>query len=458
MSDIVDVESTPVEKPKASLLPPAWRAEELAADDAGLRRSPHWLIAAIVGFFLAAVVWAWLADIDEIARGDGRVITASQTQLIQNLEGGIIAKILVKEGDRVQKDQVLFQLDEVRFASAFREGAQGFLGLKAKVARLSAEVHATRPAMPLEVLKGAPALAENEIAVYRARQADLSGKNAVLQEQLAQRRQEVVELQSRRDRTQEQLELLKREITITAPLVNKGAVSEVELLRLERDSARLRAELEGATLAIPRALSAIEEARKKIQDNEAQFRSQAAGELSQARNEMAKAAEAVPGLEDRLARTVVRSPVNGIVKTIANRTPGGVVQPGTPLAEIVASEDSLLVETRVRPQDIGFVSVGQRATVKLAAYDYSIYGGLEGRVEMVGADSFVPQAQTGGAAEPYYVAHVRTVQAAVDYHGKPLAVIPGMTAQVDILTGRRSVLYYLLKPINKARERALTER
>ena len=164
MSDIIDVESTPVEKPRTRLLPPAWRAEELAADDAGLRRFPHWLIAAIVGFFIAAVVWAWLADIDEIARGDGRVITASQTQLVQNLEGGIIAKILVKEGDRVQKDQVLFQLDEVRFASAFREGTQGVLGLKAKVARLAAEVHATRPAMPLEVLKQAPALAENEIA------------------------------------------------------------------------------------------------------------------------------------------------------------------------------------------------------------------------------------------------------------------------------------------------------
>ena len=250
----------------------------------------------------------------------------------------------------------------------------------------------------------------------------------------------------RANRAQEQLDLRKREIVITAPLVKQGAVSEVELLRLERDSSRLRSELDAATLAIPRALSAIEEARKKIHDNEMQFRSQAAGELSQARNEMAKATEAVPGLEDRLARTVVRPPVNG------------VVQPGTPLAEIVVSEDSLLVETRIRPQDIGFVSVGQRATVKLAAYDYSIFGGLEARVEMVGADSVVPQSQAGVPGEPYYVAHVRTTKAVLDYHGKPLAVIPGMTGQVDILTGRRSVLYYLLKPLNKARERALTER
>ena len=457
MSDIMDGESTPVAQP-ARLLPPAWRPEELTADDPGLRRSPHWLLAAIAGFFVVAIAWAWLVDIDEIARGDGRVITASQTQLVQNLEGGIIAKIFVKEGERVKKDQVLFQLDDVRFASAFREGAQSALGLKAKVARLSAEVHAARPEMPPEVLKDAPALAENELGVYRARQADLLGKNAVLVEQLAQRRQEVVELQSKRDRTQEQLDLLKREIVITAPLVSKGAVSEVELLRLERDSARLRSELDAATLAIPRAQSAIEEAKKKIHDNEMQFRSQAAGELSQARNEMAKATEAVPGLEDRLARTVVRSPVNGIIKSISNKTPGGVVQPGTPLAEVVASEDSLVIETRVRPQDIGFVSVGQRATVKLAAYDYSIYGGLEARVEMVGADSVVPQSQTGVPGEPYYVAHVRTTKAALDYHGKSLAVIPGMTGQVDILTGRRSVLYYLLKPVNKARERALTER
>jgi len=457
-SEISDVTHQAVAKPKPPRLPPAWRPEELTADDGGLKRSPHWLLALIIGFFVIALAWAWLAQIDEIARGEGRVITSSQTQYVQNLEGGIIEKILVKEGDSVKKDQVLFQLDRVRFASAYREGQQGELGLQAKVARLSAEVQGTPLQMPAEVQKAARALADNEIAVHRARMGDLAGKNAVLREQLAQRTQEVVELQSKRDRTQEQLEILQREIAITAPMVKEGAVSEVELLRLQRELTRIRGDLEAATLALPRAQSAIEEARRKMQDNESQFRSQAASELSAARNELAKVAETVPGLEDRMARTLVRAPVNGVVKTIANKTPGGVVQPGTPMAEIVAVEDTLLVEARIRPQDIAFVSVGQKATVKLAAYDYSIYGGIEGKVVHVSADSIQPQAQSGQSPEPYYIAHVRTLKPGVEHGGKLLPVIPGMSGQVDVITGRRSVLHYLLKPINKTLERALTER
>jgi len=456
--EVSDVAHEMVAKHAPPLLPPAWRPEELTADDGGLKRSPHLLLAAIIGFFAIALIWAWIADIDEIARGEGKVITASQTQYVQNLEGGIIEKILVQEGDLVKKDQVLFQLDRVRFASAYREGQQGELGLRAKVARLTAEVQGTPLQMPPEVLKSAKTLADNEVAVHRARLGDLAGKTAVLREQLAQRTQEVVELRSKRDRTLEQLEILQRETAITAPMVKEGAVSEVELLRLQRESSRIRSDLDATTLAIPRAQSAIEEVRRKIQDNESQFRSQAAGELSVARNELAKVAEAVPGLEDKMARTLVRSPVNGVVKTIANKTPGGVVQPGTPMAEIVAVEDSLLVEARIRPQDIAFVAVGQNATVKLAAYDFSIYGGMEGKLVHVSADSIQPQSQAGQSAEPYYIAHVRTLKSGIEYRGKMLPVIPGMTGHVDVLTGRRSVLHYLLKPINKTLERSLTER
>ena len=457
MSEIADSAQAPA-KPRAPLLPLAWRPEELAADDDGLRRSPHWLLAAIVGLLLLALAWAWLARIDEITRGEGRVITASQTQLVQNLEGGIIDKILVKEGDRVKKDQVLFQLDRVRFGSAYREGRQGELGLRAKVARLAAELEGKPLHMPEEVLKGAPALAANETAVHRARLADLAARNAVLREQLAQRAQEVVELQSKRERTRDQSDILKREVAITAPMVHEGVVSEVELLRLQREASRLRAELDAASLALPRAQSAVEEAKKKIADSDLQFRSQAANELSAAKTELAKLAAAVPGLEDKMARTLVRSPVDGVVKSIANKTEGGVVQPGSPLAEVVAMPDSLLVEARIRPQDIAFVSVGQEAKVKLAAYDYSIYGGLDGKIVYVSPDSIQPQPAPGHAAEPYYVVHVRTAKPGIDYRGKVLPAIPGMTGQVDVLTGRRSVLHYLLKPVNKTLENALRER
>jgi adhesin transport system membrane fusion protein len=190
-----------------------------------------------------------------------------------------------------------------------------------------------------------------------------------------------------------------------------------------------------------------------MEDNEHAFRSQAAAELAQSQGELAKLKETIPALEDRVSRTAVRSPMRGLVKLIPMKTVGGVVQPGSTLAEIVPVEETLLVEARIRPSDIAFVRTGLRAVVKLTAYDYSIYGGLDGRIEHVSADSVQPQ-----QGEPFYIAHVRTSAAALQFRGKALPVIPGMTASVDVLTGRRTVLYYLMKPINRARERALTER
>lgn len=337
---------------------------------------------------------------------------------------------------------------------------QGELGLQAKVARLTAEVQGKDLQMPQNVQTNAPALAANETEVYRARMSDLASKNAILREQLSQRRQELVELENKRRRMQELSAILNKEISLTAPMVKEGVVSEVELLRLQREAARVNTELDAATLAIPRARSAIEEVKQKTQGVDKQFRSEAATELSVAKNELAKISESVPGLKDKMARTQVRSPARGIVKTISSRTPGGVVQPGTPLAEVVTVEDTLLVEARIRPQDIAFISIGQPATVKLAAYDFSIYGGLQGKVAYISADSVQPAQAAQGveATEPYYIAHVSLNQAGILYRDKLLPIIPGMTGQVDILTGKRSVLYYVLKPVNKARQRALTER
>ena len=434
-------------------LPPAWTRAELAEGDPGLRRGVHWLLAAIVLFFLAVVAWAALGTIDEVTRGEGKVITTSQTQYIQNLEGGIIAEILVREGETVQKGQVLFRIDPTRFASEFREGRQTSHSLRARIARLDAEAQLAPLQMPAELRKDAPGVVENETALHNARQRDLANKNALLREQLAQRQQELIEMRSRGDRLAEGLEFLVKEIAMTAPLVKQGVVSEVELLRLEREAVRVRAELEAARLAQPRIQSAIEEARRKIADTELAFRSAASTDLAEARAQLAKLSETLPALEDRLSRTEVRAPARGTVKVIPNKTPGGVVQPGSALAELVPLDDKLLVEARIRPSDIAFVSSGQRAVVKLAAYDYSIYGGLDGKVEYVSADSLQPQ-----QGEPYFIAHVRTDASGVAFQGKVLPVIPGMTATVDVLTGHRTVLHYLLKPINKARERALRER
>jgi membrane fusion protein, adhesin transport system len=440
-------------KSPAGSLPPAWRRDELSLDDPGLRRDVHWLLFAIAACFAAAVLWAAFAVIDEVTRGEGKVITSSQTQYIQNLEGGIIGQILVREGQVVEKGDVLFRIDSTRFASEFREGRSSDRALRAKVARLSAEAQRTRLQMPEDLRKEAPAAAQNELAVYEARQQDLANRNGIFREQLAQRNQELVEMGSRAARLDEGLQYLQKEIALTAPLVKQGIMSEVELLRLQREASRLRTDLDAARLALPRIQAAIEEAKRKMADTELAFRSAAAAELADAKAQLSKLGETLPALEDRVSRTEVRAPAKGIVKVIPNKTPGGVVQPGSPLAELVPLEDSLLVEAKIKPSDIAFVSVGQAAVVKLAAYDYSIYGGLEGKVEYVSGDSIQPQ-----QGEPYFVAHVRTHANAVAFQGKLLPVIPGMTATADVLTGRKSVLEYLLKPINKVRERALRER
>jgi membrane fusion protein, adhesin transport system len=443
----------PLENAPARILPPAWRRDELSLDDPGLRRNVHWLLSTIVAFFVVAVIWAALAVVDEVTRGEGKVITSSQTQYIQNLEGGIISEILVREGQVVEKGDVLFRIDSTRFASEFREGRSSDRALRAKVARLTAEAQRTRLQMPDELRKEAPTAAQNELAVYEARQQDLANKNGIFREQLAQRNQELIEMRSRAARLDEGLQYLQKEIALTAPLVKQGIMSEVELLRLEREAARVRTDLDAARLALPRIQAAIEEAKRKMADGELAFRSAAAAELADARAQLAKLGEALPALEDRVSRTEVRAPAKGIVKVIPNKTPGGVVQPGSPLAELVPVEESLLVEAKIKPSDIAFVSVGQPAVVKLAAYDYSIYGGLEGKVVYVSGDSLQP-----AQGEPYFVAHVRTHASAVAFQGKMLPVIPGMTATADVLTGRKSVLEYLLKPINKVRERALRER
>ena len=428
---------------------------DLPTQDLEGRWLPHALLGAMATLCLVALLWAVLTDLDEVVRGDGRVITQSQTQVIQNLEGGIVSEILVREGDVVQKDQVLMRIDPTRFAAAFREGEQGALALQAKIARLQSETTGARLDMPKEVVKGSPVIAGHEKALFETRQHDLAAKNEILKQQLVQRQNELAEMTTRAQRLKESLGLAMKEISITAPLVKEGVISEVELLRQEREATRIRTDLDGAVLSIPRIHAAIAEARKKIDENTLTFRSQAGGELSQARAEYAKLAENIPALEDRVSRTTVRAPVRGIVKQIPNKTIGGVVQPGSPMAEIVPMEDTLLVETRIKPSDIAFVHSGQKAVVKITSYDFSIYGGLDGRIEYVSADSIQPQQPQ---AEPYYIAHVRTDRNAIFFQGRELKVIPGMTANVDVLTGKRSVLTYLLKPVNKVRERAMRER
>lgn len=436
-----------------------WSYADLAGEELQPGPRAHWALLTIGLFFVIAVAWAAYFEIDEVTHGEGKVVTANKTQYVQNLEGGIIADILVREGDLVQQGQLLFRIDPTRFSAEFREGKQSAVALQAKIARLQAEVSGKPLEMPASVRAAAPAIAETESSLYRARQLDLNNRIALLRDQMAQRQQELVEIRTRAKRLEETIALVERELSITSPLVKKGVVSEVDVLRLERELARSRTELDAARLAIPRVEAAIDEAKKRIDDSVLAFRSASQAELAEAKVAYERLTQTMPALEDRVNRTEVRSPVKGVVKTIPNKTVGGVVQAGSPLAEIVAVEDALLFEARVPPAEIAFISVGQRAVVKISAYDFDIYGGLEGRVEHISADSIPPHPSDGsGTTEPYFLVSVRTEKSGIEYQGKLLSVTPGMTGVADIITGRRTILYYLLKPVNKARERALTER
>jgi membrane fusion protein, adhesin transport system len=363
-------------------------------------------------FLIAAIYWAAHATLDEVAIGVGRVVPSSQVQVIQNLEGGILAQLSVAEGQVVEKNQALLRIDDTRFTSSYREAKVKRLSLLAAIARLSAEAEGREPAFPAEVQKGSPKLVSSETELYRTRRRALDETIEGLKRSLA---------------------FATQEMKMTEPLVAQGAMSEVELLRLRRQVNELN--------------TAIDERRNR-------FRATASEELTKTRNELNELSEASVAMADRVKRTLVRSPVRGVVKKLNVTTIGAVIQPGASILEIVPVEDTLLIETQIRPDDIAFIHPGQSATVKVTAYDYSIYGGLSGVVEQVSADSMIDEKK----GVSYYKVMVKTDRASIDHQGKSLPIIPGMTASVDVLTGHKTVLDYLLKPVLKARERALRER
>lgn len=404
-------------------------------------------------FILVAIAWADWAELDEVTRGTGQVIPSSQVQIVQNLEGGIVAALLVAEGQTVDKGQILLQIDDTRFASSLRETRNQYLALKAKAARLQAEAELSEFVPPPEVLKESPHLAQQEQRLYQARRSELDNNRNILKEQSAQREQELEELAAKRGQLRRSLNLVKRELTMTQPLVKAGAISEVEVLRLEREVNDLAGQIESTTLSIPRIQSTLDESHRKLEELALRFKSKAREEWSAVNAEISSLTASSVALEDRVQRTAVRSPVRGTIKQLMVNTVGGVVQPGMELVEIVPLEDSLLVEARIRPEDIGFLRPGQKTVVKFSAFDFAIFGGLEGKLEHISADTIKDD-----EGKSYFLVRVRTAKNQLGNEPNPLSIIPGMQAEVDILTGKKSVLSYLLKPVLRGKERALRER
>ena len=411
-------------------------------------------IWAIIAFFIFLLLWANFAVIDEVTKGDGKAIPSSKIQKIQNLEGGIISELFVKEGQIVEAGAPLIRLDDTRFASNVGETEADRLSMLLRVERLSAEVDDRPLNFPEDVLKAVPGQAKSEESLYISRRQQLHDEIGGLQEQLIQRQQELREFASKQAQYRQQLGLQRQEINMSEPLVAQGAVSPVEVLRLKRAEVETRGQLDATTLAIPRAESAIKEVQRKIDETRGKFRSEALTQLNEARTDLNKASATGKALEDRVSRTLVTSPVRGIVNKLLVNTIGGVIQPGSDMVEIVPLDDTLLVEAKIRPQDIAFLHPGQEAIVKFTAYDYTIYGGLKAKLEQIGADTITDEDKK----TTYYIIKVRTERSHLGTDEKPLLIIPGMVASVDIITGKKSVLSYLLKPIIRARAEALHER
>ncbi|WP_339669436.1 HlyD family type I secretion periplasmic adaptor subunit [Dasania marina] len=422
------------------------------ADRAQIEQNPvatRFLFYALCVSILVLLIWAAFAEIDQVTKGQGKVIPSQQVQILQSLDGGVITKIGVKEGDIVKPGQLLVKLDATRFASNLLESRAELMALQAKTTRLRAVAEGTDFVPPQKLQDQAPELVEQTRLLFESSKAELRTLKNIAQQQITQREQELAEAVSRRDQASQSHQLSVRELSVTRPLAASGAVSEVELLRLERDIINLVGERDQAQAQMYRLRSAIDEAKQKIIEVELKFKNNIREELSISMARLNALEGSDLGLSDKVEQTSVRSPVRGTVKQLFFNTIGGVVLPGKEIVEIIPLDDTLLLEARIKPKDIAFLYPGQKANVKFTAYDFVVYGGLEAKVEHIGADT-VPDEE----GNPFYVVRVRTVKANLG-EGKP--IIPGMIASVDILTGKKTILTYLLKPLLRAKQYALTE-
>ncbi|WP_316347841.1 HlyD family type I secretion periplasmic adaptor subunit [Desulfuromonas acetoxidans] len=431
--------------------------EFLGEVDAATYRTGHrfaYLLSLMIFLLMVIfVLWAHFTVLDEVTRGQGQVIPSQRVQIIQHLEGGIIEQILVEENQIIEKGDVLVRIRNTVAASQYRDAANTALEHEAAIARLTAEAENGPLEFSQQIERDHPELVSDQRQIFEARQAQIDLEINVLESQYQQKQQEIRELSSRKKKLQQGLSLAREQLDIATPLVEQELYPRVDYLSLKRDVANMQGDLNVVNLTIPRIRESAREAQRRIDQRRAQYHTEVLNEISKRRMELISLREAISAGEDRVTRTDVRSPVRGTVKQLIVNTVGGVIRPGEPILEVVPLDDALLVEAQIRPADIAFLYPGQPAKIKLTAYDFSIYGGLDGYVEQISADTIVNEHQ-----ESFYRVKLRTKEKALTYKGTQLPIIPGMTASVDILTGKKSVLSYLLKPILKAKQTALRER
>ena len=461
MSERKDVKETFEHKERRGLLN-VFREEEdlhfMSEVDAAIHRkgsSMAFILTLVIALLMGTfVVWAHFTVLDEVTRGMGQVIPSQKVQVIQNLEGGILQEILVQENQIVNKGDILIRIDNALAASQYRDAFTKAAEHEAAILRLNAEIDGKAAIVFPDQFKDAdPQVLEDQQSIFKARRQQLQAEINVLRSQHSQKQQEIAEMKSRREQLERSLGLAKEQRDISKPLVDQGVYPRVEYLALERDISSLQGDIDALRMAVPRIRQAANEANRRIEQRQAEFKTEALNEMNRRRGELKSLREIMSAGEDRVTRTDVRSPVRGTIIQINLNTIGGVVRPGEPILEIVPLDDTLLIEARIRPADIAFLHPGQKAMVKITAYDFSIFGGLEGVVEAISADTIEDD-----NGESFFKVKLRTQNNAIIYRNEELPIIPGMTASIDILTGKKSVLAYLLKPILRAKQNALRER
>jgi len=423
---------------------------------AAVHRTPRYLIAVVMIFALfviAAIVWMNWAKIDVVIRGAGKVSPASQVQNIQSLEGGIISEILVVEGQRVQAGQSLIKISDIAFSSSFEENRLLYLELLARSSRLQAEAFGRAFEPEPEVSEDAPHLVKSEKSLFDSNQAQLKETLSGLEEKISQQKSALLEAQSKQRQLRKSLDLVKKEIKIKQPLKDRGIISEVEFLQLQQREAEFEGEIEAARLSVPRITSTIDEARFNKQKEKLNFQNNAKRELNEVNSEISRIKETQTALQDRVKRTTLRSPVNGIVQRLYINTIGGVISPGNNILDIVPQEDSLLVELKIKPADIAYVNVGQFARLKFSAYDFAIHGSLQGIVTFVSADTI-----TNEEGESFFLVRVKPNKPFLGAKSGELPIKIGMTAEADIITAKKTILSYLTEPVHRGIDKALRER
>ncbi|PIE44491.1 MAG: hemolysin secretion protein D [Gammaproteobacteria bacterium] len=411
------------------------------------------IVLSLVLILVMLVVWAKYATIDEVTRGMGVVIPSGKIQTVQNLEGGIVEELLVRDGDQVVKGQALIKIKNQQFESIFKESKSTINGLALEIARLRAELNHTPLVIDPELKTIVPAIARIQSQLYESNTRFLLNQQRILEEKIKQKQAQIDKYRLQIKHLAKKARLLKQQIDITQPLVERKIESQTDFLDLQRKQADIIEQKELASSSIPELKSQIAEMQKKKEELAITFRTRAQKELSEALTRKASLVEKQATFKDQVSRTLVTAPSAGIVKQIHVNTLGQVVKPGMDLVEIVPLEDNLLVEARIRPSDIAFLHPGQKATVKVTAYDFSIYGGLPGRVERISADTLEDERN-----QTYFLVEIVTPKTNLGTKDKPLEIIPGMTVSVDIITGKKTILSYILKPLLKAKQNALTER